>query len=64
MLTILDCQQGKCNWCLEETEVVQAKFQDGFAGLLCKKPLWQASELRCDAQAQRTSEEVRREQLD
>jgi len=60
MLKIIDCRQGKCIWCLETTEVVQAEFQDGLSGLLCKKHFWQALKVRCDAKPKHVAEEVRR----
>jgi histone acetyltransferase (RNA polymerase elongator complex component) len=41
-MKIVACRHGKCIWCLQETEVVQAEFQDGLVGLLCKKHVWQA----------------------
>lgn len=46
MLKILQCRTGRCIWCLEETEVVEAEFSDGLKGLLCKKHLWQALSVR------------------
>jgi len=61
MLKIIDCRPGKCVWCLQETEVVQAEFQDGLSGLLCKKHLWQALKVRCEAKPQTTNAEVHRE---
>lgn len=61
MLTILDCRRGKCIWCLHETEVVQAKFEDGLNGLLCKKHLWQALKVRCEAKVKPATDEVRRD---
>lgn len=60
MLTITECRRGKCIWCLHETEVVQAKFEDGLNGLLCKKHLWQALKVRCDARPNPVTEEPRR----
>jgi len=50
MLTIHSLTVGRCTWCLEETEVVQAQFQDGLRGSFCKKHLWQALKVRCEAQ--------------
>lgn len=61
MLKIADCRQGKCIWCLQETEVVQAEFQDGLVGLLCKKHVWQALKVRCEAKAKPLADEVRRD---
>ena len=61
MLKITDCRRGKCIWCLHETEVVQAEFQDGLIGLLCKKHVWQALKVRCDAKERPTTEASRRE---
>ena len=61
MLKISDCRRGKCVWCLEETEIVEAEFADGLKGQLCKKHVWQALKVRCDAKAKPAAEEVRRE---
>jgi hypothetical protein len=49
MLTITGITQGKCTWCLEHTEIVTAQFRDGLTGTFCKKHLWQALKVRCDA---------------
>ena len=49
MLTITGITQGKCTWCLEHTEVVTAQFRDGLTGTFCKKHLWQALKVRCEA---------------
>src|SRR5438067_1243517 len=35
MLTITGIAQGKCTWCLEHTEVVNAQFRDGLTGSFC-----------------------------
>jgi hypothetical protein len=51
MLTITGITHGKCTWCLERTEVVNAQFRDGLTGTFCKKHLWQALKVRCDASA-------------
>lgn len=59
MLTISDCKRGKCIWCLHDTEVVLAKFEDGLHGLLCKKHVWQALKVRCDAKPKATGDDAR-----
>lgn len=59
MLTITDCQQGQCIWCLHQTEVVRAQFSDGLSGLLCKKHLWQALKVRCDSKQKPTGDDTR-----
>ncbi|MBL8826454.1 MAG: hypothetical protein JNM18_05675 [Planctomycetaceae bacterium] len=59
MLKIVDCRRGKCVWCLEETEVVEAEFSDGLKGLLCKKHLWQALKVRCAAPIERVTSDSR-----
>jgi hypothetical protein len=51
MLTITGIASGKCTWCLERTEVVNAQFRDGLAGTFCKKHLWQALKVRCETPA-------------
>ncbi|HZZ28995.1 MAG TPA: hypothetical protein VFE46_13420 [Pirellulales bacterium] len=49
MLTITGITQGKCTWCLEQTEVVTAQFRDGLTGNFCKKHLWQAIKVRSES---------------
>lgn len=61
MLKILQCRTGRCIWCLEETEVVEAEFADGLKGLLCKKHLWQALSVRSDHVQPKPEVEVNRE---
>ena len=36
-------------------------LSDGLKGLLCKKHVWQALKVRCDAKPKLVTEEVRRE---
>ena len=46
MVTITLLNEGKCIWCCQQAEGVQAKFQDGLSGFLCKKHFWQALQVR------------------
>lgn len=46
MLTIISYSEGKCVWCCQTGEGVQAKFQDGLSGFFCKKDLWAAIKAR------------------
>lgn len=46
MLTILSYGEGKCVWCCHTAEGVQAKFQDGLSGFLCRKDFWAAVKAR------------------
>lgn len=46
MLTISMYGEGKCCWCCQQTEGVQAAFKDGLNGFLCRKHLWEAIKSR------------------
>jgi hypothetical protein len=46
MVTITKVDTGKCIWCLENAEGVQAQFKDGLSGFFCKKHFWQAMQVR------------------
>jgi hypothetical protein len=49
MLTVLNYGEGKCVWCCQDGEGVQAKFQDGLQGFFCKKDFWAAVKARSEA---------------
>jgi hypothetical protein len=51
MLTIISFGDGKCVWCCQTTEGVQAKFQDGLSGFLCRKDFWAAVKARSEGDA-------------
>lgn len=61
MLKIQQCRTGRCIWCLEETEVVEAEFSDGLKGLLCKKHVWQALKVRSGGQSSPKETEANRD---
>lgn len=46
MVTIDKCGQGRCMFCFEDREGVQAAFPDGLKGFLCQKHFWQALRVR------------------
>ena len=48
MLTISKYGEGKCVWCLAHGEGVQAVFQDGLTGFLCRKHFWEALKSRSE----------------
>ena len=49
MLTILHYGQGRCTWCLNDTDDgVQAKFKDGLEGFFCRKHFWHAVKARAE----------------
>lgn len=46
MITIEKCGEGRCVFCFEDREGVQATFPDGLRGFLCQKHFWQAMRVR------------------
>lgn len=48
MLKIMSFGEGKCVWCLANGEGVQAAFDDGLTGFLCRKHLWEALKARSE----------------
>jgi hypothetical protein len=46
MLTIVSYGEGKCVWCCQDGEGVQATFKDGLSGFLCKRDFWAAVKAR------------------
>ena len=46
MVTITSYTEGKCVWCCQTGEGVQAAFKDGLNGFLCRKHLWEALKAR------------------
>ena len=48
MGTIVSYGEGKCIWCCQNTEGVDATFKDGLRGFLCKKDFWAAVKARSD----------------
>ena len=48
MLTIKSYGEGTCVWCLTKGEGVQAAFEDGLTGFLCRKHLWEALKARSE----------------
>ena len=48
LVTIAKAETGKCVWCRCDAEGVQASFNDGFQGFLCKKDFWQALKARTE----------------
>ena len=46
MLTIKNYGEDTCVWCLTKGEGVQAVFQDGLNGFLCRKHFWEALKSR------------------
>ena len=61
MVTIERVGTDTCLWCLEETEGVEAQFDDGLSGFLCKKHFWQALQVRSQADAATEKPEVSKE---
>lgn len=53
LVTIASCGEGKCVWCQDTGEGVQATFKDGLAGFLCRKDFWAA--LKARAQTKESS---------
>ncbi len=49
MLTITTFGEGKCCWCCQQAEGVQAKFQDGLSGFFCKRHMWEAIKARSES---------------
>jgi hypothetical protein len=48
MGTIIRYGEGKCVWCCQTTEGVEATFKDGLKGFLCKKDFWAAVKARSE----------------
>lgn len=46
MVTIEKCSEGRCMFCFQDREGVQAAFADGLRGFLCQKHFWQAVRVR------------------
>lgn len=46
MVTIEKCCEGRCMFCFQDREGVQAAFADGLRGFLCQKHFWQAVRVR------------------
>ena len=59
MLTVISYGEGKCVWCCQQTEGVQATFKDGLSGFLCKKDFWSA--LKSRSEAKETKEPSKKE---
>jgi hypothetical protein len=55
MLTVTSYGEGKCCWCCQTTEGVQAKFADGLSGFLCRKDFWAAIKARQPKEEENTA---------
>lgn len=58
MLTIVNYGQGKCCWCCQTGEGVEASFKDGLSGFLCKKDFWAALKARVEPKANEKQKEA------
>jgi len=52
MISISHFGEGKCIWCCQQSEGVQAAFPDGLKGFLCKKDFWAALKARSESKAE------------
>jgi hypothetical protein len=48
MISISHFGEGKCVWCCQQSEGVQATFSDGLKGFLCKRDFWAALKARSE----------------